>query len=75
MLSQALDVHADLAKPNDRQWIHNVLSFLKTFVDAQGHKLLMHEVEKQEYVSKIVTALKLATHDLESGYMPLLLCR
>lgn len=67
MLSRALDTHADLDKSKDTEWIHILLSFMKTYVDSQGRELLMHEEDKVEYLSRLVAALKVAVNTLDSG--------
>ncbi|KAJ7285957.1 trafficking protein particle complex subunit 10 [Mycena rebaudengoi] len=58
MLSLALDTHSGLEKPRDREWIHILLSFLKTYVDTVGLDLLMHDEDKTEYISRLVEAMK-----------------
>lgn len=67
MLSKALDVHASLDKPNDREWIHILLSFLKTYVEGLGAELLMREEDKVLYVEKLVKAMKVAVSQLDAG--------
>ncbi|KAK7014963.1 trafficking protein particle complex subunit 10 [Favolaschia claudopus] len=66
MLSLALDTHAELDKTRDREWIHILLSFLKTFVDTVGLDLLMHEDDRVEYVSRLVQSMKDSATVLES---------
>lgn len=67
MLSRALDIRAALRKPDDREWIHILLSYLKTFVDGQGTELLAHEEDKVTYVEQLVTAMQAAAFKLDAG--------
>lgn len=67
MLSLALDTHAELDKTKDREWIHILLSFLKTYVDTVGLDLLMHEEDSVEYISRLVQAMRHSATTLESG--------
>lgn len=69
MLSKALDTHRKLNQPHDVEWIHILLSFLKTYIDHGGEDLLMHEDDKVEYVSKLIAAMKVAASDLETGML------
>lgn len=71
MLSQAIDTHAQLNNPKDREWIHVLLSYLKTYVDELGNELLMHEDDKAAYVGKLIAEMQDAAKGLESG----MLCR
>ncbi|KAF7338390.1 hypothetical protein MVEN_02064700 [Mycena venus] len=66
MLSLALDTHAELDKTKDREWIHILLSFLKTYVDTVGLDLLMHEDDSVEYISRLVHAMRDSATTLES---------
>ncbi|KAJ7940762.1 trafficking protein particle complex subunit 10 [Mycena leptocephala] len=66
MLSLALDTHAELDKTKDREWIHILLSFLKTYVDTVGLDLLMHEEDSVEYISRLVQAMRDSATMLES---------
>jgi hypothetical protein len=68
MLSRALDSHADLNKPKDTEWIHVLLSYLKTYIANEGTELLMHEGDKAAYVAELVTGLKAAASELETGW-------
>lgn len=67
MLSQALDTHMKMGRPNDNEWMHNVLSYLRSFIEHQGNKLLLHEDDKIEYVSQLVASLVEFANNLESG--------
>lgn len=67
MLSQAIDAHAALQQPKDREWIHILLSFLKTYVDDLGNELLMHEEDKIAYVSSLVLEMRRAADELDAG--------
>jgi hypothetical protein len=67
MLSRALDTHAQLQKPKDREWIHILISFLKAYVEELGKELLMHADDKKEYVSQLVKELHIAAKELDAG--------
>lgn len=67
MLSLALDTHAELDKTKDREWIHILLSFLKTYVETVGLDLLMHEEDSVEYISRLVQAMRDSATMLEAG--------
>ena len=69
MLSRALDTHADLQRPKDREWIHVLLAFLKAYVEELGKELLMHEDDKKEYISRLVGELHTAAIELDTGVM------
>ncbi|CAK5277454.1 unnamed protein product, partial [Mycena citricolor] len=66
MLSLALDTHSKLDKTQDREWIHILLSFLKTFIETEGLELLMPHVDHQAYVSQLVEAMYASAKSLES---------
>jgi hypothetical protein len=68
MLSRALDTYADLNKTKDREWIHILLSFLKTYIDHPGMELLVHEGNKISYISQLVDAMRVAANELDSGW-------
>ena len=71
MLSRALDTHANLDLPRNVEWIHIVLSFLKTYVEHIGSEMLMHEIDKVEYVSQLVKSLRTSVELLDTGYYSL----
>lgn len=65
MLSRAIDTHAVLQKPRDQEWIHLLLEFLKTYVnEPTSESLTSHDIN--EYVTKLVTALREASEKLDS---------
>ncbi|KIM49469.1 hypothetical protein M413DRAFT_60851 [Hebeloma cylindrosporum] len=67
MLSRALDTYAKVEEmPQDTEWIHIVLSFLKTYVEHHDSEMLIHNVDKVDYVSKLVNSLRLAVENLET---------
>ena len=70
MLSRAIDAHAALKKPRDREWIHILLAFLRTYVNDRGTELVMSEGDIPEYIAGLVTALREATEKLDSGHWP-----
>jgi hypothetical protein len=67
MLSRALDMHADLRRPKDEEWIRMLLSYLKTHIASAGEQWLVHNTSKIEYISTLVGELKDAANRLESG--------
>ena len=68
MLSRALDTYTKLEEmPQDTEWIHIVLSFLKTYAEHHDSEMLIHNVDKADYVSKLVNSLRLAVENLETG--------
>lgn len=67
MLSRALDTHAEMEQPKDNEWMHNLLSYLRSFIEHQGGELLLHEDDKIVYISRLVSSLTEAANNLESG--------
>jgi len=67
MLSRALDMHDKMKQPKDKQWMHNVLSYLRNFVGCQGCDMLVHDIDKTDHISRLVSCLVDAAHNLESG--------
>ncbi|KDR81848.1 hypothetical protein GALMADRAFT_240099 [Galerina marginata CBS 339.88] len=65
MLSRALDTHVNLDMPKNVEWIHIVLSFLKAYVEHDS-EMLMHQVDKVDYVSQLVMSLRKSVEILES---------
>ncbi|KXN82613.1 Trafficking protein particle complex subunit 10 [Leucoagaricus sp. SymC.cos] len=66
MLSQALDTHAEMEQPKDNEWMHNLLLYLRSFIEHQGSELLVHDEDKAEYISGLVSYLTKAANSLES---------
>ena len=69
-LRHALDTHATLAKPRDREWILILLSFMKTYAESSGAELLMSEEDKVDYISLLSDQLKVAAESLQEGKCP-----
>jgi len=67
MLSRALDTHDKMKQPFDKQWMHNVLSYLRNFVGCQGCDLLVHDIDRTDCIGRLVSCLIDAAHNLESG--------
>jgi hypothetical protein len=67
MLHRALETHRQLEKPRDTEWLHVVLSFLKAYVEHQNDEILIQEMDKVGYVSKLVNSLRKSVESLESG--------
>ncbi|KAL4077208.1 trafficking protein particle complex subunit 10 [Scleroderma yunnanense] len=65
MLSQAIDTHAMLRKPHDREWIHILLAFLKTYVNETSLECLGSR-DIDEYIARLVIALREAAENLDS---------
>ncbi|KIJ16879.1 hypothetical protein PAXINDRAFT_162498 [Paxillus involutus ATCC 200175] len=66
MLSRAIDTHADLGRPHDREWIHLLLAFLKTYVNEMNIELIISEEDIKAYVTRLVVALREAVGTLGS---------
>lgn len=67
MLSRALDTHSLLGKTQDVEWIHIVLSFLKTFVEHRNSEILLHETDKTGYIANLINSLRISAECLEAG--------
>lgn len=67
MLSRALDAHAEMDQPKDNEWMHNLLSYLKSLIEHKGDQLLIHQEDKEEYISQLVSLLTQTTQGLDSG--------
>lgn len=67
MLSRALDTHSLLEKAQDVEWIHIVLSFLKTYVEHRNSEILSHEADKVGYIANLIDSLKTSSERLEAG--------
>lgn len=67
MLSRALDTHSLLEKAQDVEWIHIVLSFLKTYVEHRNSEILLHGTDKIGYVVNLINSLKTSAERLEAG--------
>jgi hypothetical protein len=67
MLSRALDTHSLLGKAQDVEWIHIVLSFLKTYVEHRHSEILLHGTDKIGYVANLINSLKTSAEHLEAG--------
>ncbi|KIJ69219.1 hypothetical protein HYDPIDRAFT_80628 [Hydnomerulius pinastri MD-312] len=68
MLSRAIDTHAELQKPHDRDWIHILLAFLKTYVNESSTELIMSKEDIKEYVSRLAIALRDAAEKLDLNH-------
>ena len=67
MLSRALDTHSLLEKAQDVEWIHIVLSFLKTYVEHRNSEILLHQADKISYIANLTNSLKTSAERLETG--------
>ena len=66
MLSKALDTFGQLELPQDGEWIHLVLSYLKAWVEQSG-EMLMYGRNRTDYVRELVSSLKVSLDRLETG--------
>jgi len=66
MLSRAINTHAELERPQDREWIHTLLSFLRTYANDTSKELISEEGD-EKYVTHLINALHTAALSLDSG--------
>ncbi|KAF8831376.1 hypothetical protein HHX47_DHR1000473 [Lentinula edodes] len=66
MLARALETHEIAGKPKDREWIHVLLAFFKTYAESGGEELLLPEESKVTYVSWLMSALETAVSNLDT---------
>lgn len=66
MLSRAINTHAELERPQDREWIHILLSFLRTYTNDMSKELISEE-DEGKYVTHLISALHTAATSLDSG--------
>ncbi|KAF9264760.1 hypothetical protein L218DRAFT_979450 [Marasmius fiardii PR-910] len=64
-LCRALETHATLQKPRDREWIHVLLSFMKTYAESAGAELLMSAEDQVTYISHLLNQLTIAADELQ----------
>lgn len=67
MLARALETHALSEKPKDVEWMHILLSFLKSYVEHRGADMLLPSHNSPEYLLKFLTELKDAASQSENG--------
>ncbi|OJA10941.1 hypothetical protein AZE42_04658 [Rhizopogon vesiculosus] len=65
MLSRAINTHAELERPQDREWIHTLLSFLRTYANDTSKELISEEGD-EKYVTHLINALHTAASSLDS---------
>lgn len=65
VLSRALDIHAELKNPQDREWIHILLAYLRTCTNDMS-KELTSEVDQEKSVTQLIRALHTAAASLDS---------
>lgn len=65
VLSRALDIHAELENPPDREWIHILLAYLRTCTNDMS-KELTPEVGGEKSVIQLIRALHTAVATLDS---------
>ena len=66
-LSRALDIHADLAKAKDVEWIRLAIAYLDTCTARDGRLSLSHQDRRVDYISNLVKDLEGAAAKLESS--------
>ncbi|KIK59816.1 hypothetical protein GYMLUDRAFT_261811 [Collybiopsis luxurians FD-317 M1] len=66
MLSKALETHDLAEKPKDREWIHILLAFFKTYAESAGAQLLIPEESKVQYVTRLMDFLEKAVSELDT---------
>ncbi|KAG2116743.1 uncharacterized protein F5147DRAFT_743305 [Suillus discolor] len=65
VLSRALDIHAELKNPQDREWIHILLAYLRTCTNDMS-KELTSEVDQEKSVTQLIKALHTAAASSDS---------
>jgi hypothetical protein len=66
-LSQALDIHANLGKAKDVDWIRLVVAYLDNRTSSAEGISLLHQDRTVGYISALVTNLQGAAATLESS--------
>lgn len=66
MLARALQVHKSLDKSKDREWIHILLAFLKTYVEGFGGETLFPEGDASISVDTLIAQMKSAASGLDA---------
>ncbi|KAG1827035.1 trafficking protein particle complex subunit 10 [Suillus subaureus] len=64
VLSRALDIHAELENPQDREWIHILLAYIRTCTNDTSKELTSEVDEKS--VTELIRALHTAAASLDS---------
>lgn len=67
MLTRALDLHALVEKPRDRDWLLILLDYLKAYVQELGKALLITKDDHIAYTSSLVHTLREAALAIDSG--------
>lgn len=65
MLSRALETYSKLDRAQDVEWIHIVLSFLKTYVEHNFE--MLDGAIRVDYVTSLVSSLRAAVERLDTG--------
>ncbi|KAG7092380.1 hypothetical protein E1B28_008737 [Marasmius oreades] len=61
----ALETHASLDRPRDREWIHILLSFMKAYAESAGAELLISAKDQVTYISHLLEQLIIAASELQ----------
>ena len=72
MLTRALELHEEVEKPHDKDWIVVLLEFLKAYVQDLGKALLITKEDHVAYTSSLVNALAESARTLPSGMSAML---
>lgn len=64
---QAMKLHSKLGKPKDREWVNVMLDFLKAYVGDLSQEFITQEEDKTEYISGLMSDLRTAASELDSG--------
>ncbi|KAG0705896.1 trafficking protein particle complex subunit 10 [Suillus ampliporus] len=65
VLSRAINIHAELEKPQDREWIHILLAFLRACTN-DVNKEIVSEEDGEKGVTMLIRALHTAATSLDS---------
>jgi hypothetical protein len=66
MFCRALDIYSTMNKTKDREWVHLVLSFLKSYTDGMEEEFLVTD-GKRAPIEKLVKELVNVAGSLEEG--------
>lgn len=66
MLSRALRVHQSLDKPTDREWIHILLAYLKSYIEGMGTEALALEGQDAPPIDRLLERLQNGATSLDA---------
>jgi trafficking protein particle complex subunit 10 len=67
MLYKAANVHSEMEKPKNADWVHIALAFLRAYVEGLGSELLIDDDDKTVYISHLVKGIIQASEELQTG--------